>query len=78
MPRLPQLSAIELVKLLRKIDPLIEIRQGRGSHVFQLRRDIDGVAKLSTVAAHANKPLKIGTLKGILKDLEIDEGLIRI
>lgn len=42
MPRLPQLSATELLKQLLEIDPSIECRAGRGSHLYQLKRIVDG------------------------------------
>jgi predicted RNA binding protein YcfA (HicA-like mRNA interferase family) len=77
MPRLPQLSATELLKRLTEIDPSIECRSGRGSHLFQLKRVVGGAPRFSTVAAHGNEPLKLGTLKGILRDLGIDDRLLR-
>jgi len=77
MSRLPQISAQQLVKLLHKLDPSIETRSGRGSHLVQLKRVVNGKTLFTTIAGHGNMPLKEGTLKGILKDLQIDENILR-
>jgi len=43
----------------------------------QLKRVVNGKTLFTTIAGHGNMPLKEGTLKGILKDLQIDENILR-
>ena len=61
MGRLPQLSAIELIKILKKID-FIVIRQ-EGSHVFL--RHPDG--RTTIVPNHPSEDLDRGLLNKIIK-----------
>jgi len=78
MSRLPQMSAQQLIKVLYKIDSTIEARKGKdGSHVVQLKRVVKDTPLFTTIASHGNRPLKEGTLKGILEDLQIDEKILR-
>ncbi len=60
-----------------EIDPSIECRSGRGSHLFQLKRMVNGVPCFSTVAGHGNEPVRLGVLKATLRQLKIDESLFR-
>ena len=72
------MSAQQLIKLLYKIDPSIEARKSKGtSHVVQFKRVVNGIPLFSTISSHGNQPLKEGTLKGILKELQIDEMILR-
>jgi len=71
MPKLPVISAKELIKILRKIG--FEIVSQRGSHI-KLRREYRH--RIQTVIVPDHKVLKPGTLRnGILKaiDLSVDE-----
>ncbi len=71
MPKLPVISAKELIKILLKIG-FIKVSQS-GSHI-KLRRVKD--ARIQTVIVPNHKILKPGTLRnGILKaiDLSVDE-----
>jgi predicted RNA binding protein YcfA (HicA-like mRNA interferase family) len=71
MPKLPVISAKELIKILLKIG-FLKISQS-GSHI-KLRRVVG--AKTQTVIVPNHKILKPGTLRnGILKaiDLSVDE-----
>ena len=77
MPRLPQLSARELIKFLHKYDSSIECRPGKGSHLAQFVRVVNGQKKFATVSGHGNDPLDVGTLKAVLRDLGIDESILR-
>ncbi len=64
MPKLPRPSGKELVRFL--------VRQGfsvvriRGSHHYMARGDFH-----TTVPVHGNETMKIGTLRGILRDIEM-------
>ena len=64
MARLPRPSGKEMVRFLtRRGFKLIRIS---GSHHFL----DDGVHRTS-VPVHADRPLKIGTLRGILRDIDM-------
>lgn len=65
--KLPQISGLELIKILHK-EGFIVVRQ-KGSHVRLEKRTKDKLIKL-TVPLHDK--LKKGTLARIIKDAEID------
>ena len=78
MPRINPISGTDLVKLLLAYDSTIKVRKGAsGSHLVQMTRIIDGKPKNATIAFHGNKPLKLGTLKGILRKLGIPDSILR-
>lgn len=64
MPKAPRTTATKLISALRRIDFFID-RQ-RGSHV--ILRHADG--RKTVIPKHAGD-VPIGTLKGILRDIEI-------
>ena len=68
MSRLPQLSAIELIKILKKIG--FEVIRQEGSHVFL--RHIDG--RTTVIPNHPSEDLDRGLLNKIIKK---DIGLSR-
>ena len=65
MPKFPVLKAKELIKLLKK-QGFTEHRQ-KGSHLIMVNFQKN---KQITIPVH-NKPLKKGTLAGILRQAEI-------
>ena len=70
--KLPRPSGKELVRFLQRQG--FELRRVRGSHHFLERGD-----RRTTVPVHGNRPLKIGTLRSILRDIgqspaEFEEG----
>ena len=64
MPRLPRISGRELVDLL--VRQGFEVVRVRGSHHFLT----NGEARTS-VPVHASRMLKVGTLRGVLRDVDI-------
>lgn len=68
--KLPQISGIELIKILKKFG-FVVVRQ-RGSHIRLEKNTLTGTIKL-TVPNHQN--LKKGTLHNILKaaGLEVED-----
>ena len=64
MPKLPQISGRELVKVFIK-DGWYKVSQ-KGSHV-KLKKDFKPVGR-ATIIIPQHKVLKKGTLSGILKD----------
>lgn len=67
MSKIPSLSYIQIIKALQR-DGWTVVRQ-RGSHIRLQKHTRDEVLKI-TVPAH--RPVKIGTLAGILKDAHLD------
>lgn len=65
MARLPRPSGIALIRFLERRGFIV--RRIRGSHFF-LR---DGKQCTTCVPVHGNRPLAIGTLRSILRDVEI-------
>jgi predicted RNA binding protein YcfA (HicA-like mRNA interferase family) len=66
MPKLPQLTAIELVKILRKIG--FEVIRQQGSHMFLKHKD----GKTTVVQNHPGEKIDRGLLNKILKkDIQI-------
>jgi predicted RNA binding protein YcfA (HicA-like mRNA interferase family) len=70
MPRLPRITAAELLRALRR-DGWEELRR-RGSHAVLVHPTKPGIV---VVPIHAGKTLKPGTLASILEDagLTVDE-----
>ena len=64
MGKLPRISGSEMVKLLERIG--FEIVRIRGSHHFMERGD-----QRTTVPVHGARDLKIGTLRKILRDVDL-------
>ena len=67
MPKMPRISGKELVKILALFG-FVEIRQ-KGSHVVLKRKTEDG--EIGTVVP-MHKELAEGTIRGILKQSQID------
>ncbi len=66
MPKLRRLGGSDIVRILQKLG--FEIIRVRGSHHI-LRRTISGEIQTVNVPVHGNKPLPIGTLKRLYRDL---------
>ena len=64
MAKLPQLSGKELCKALEK-EGFVFVRQ-TGSHKIYQKRTAEATITIP-VPIHSNRPLKKGTLRGILK-----------
>lgn len=64
MAKLPRVTGKEMVRFLeRQGFALVRVR---GSHYFF---DRDGVH--TTVPVHGNEPLRVGTLRSILRDIDL-------
>ncbi|MCK5476837.1 MAG: type II toxin-antitoxin system HicA family toxin [Candidatus Aenigmarchaeota archaeon] len=68
MSKLQKLSGHKLIKIFSKLD-FISVRQ-KGSHVIRIKYTDDGKVGC-TIPLH--KELKIGTIKGILRQAKITE-----
>lgn len=66
MPKLPIVNARQLIKALEKLG-FYKHRQRGTSHLILAHSD----GRRTTVPMHSGKDLPKGTLKGILRDLEI-------
>ncbi|MBM3768366.1 MAG: addiction module toxin, HicA family [Acidobacteria bacterium] len=64
MPKLPRPSGAEMVRFLESQG--FTILRIRGSHHFMARGEV-----CTTVAVHGRETLKIGTLRGILRDIDL-------
>ena len=64
MPKLPEIKPIQIEKVLFKMG--FTSRFGKGSH--KVFKHIDG---RRTVIPMHNKPVRIGTLKAILRQIEL-------
>lgn len=64
MPKLPRPSGREMVRFLERRG--LRVVRIAGSHHF-----MDGAGKRTTVPVHANRSLKTGTLRGILRDVDM-------
>ncbi|MBI3247525.1 MAG: type II toxin-antitoxin system HicA family toxin [Deltaproteobacteria bacterium] len=64
MPKLPRPSGTEMLRFLEKQG--FQIVRIRGSHHILVRGDLR-----TNVPLHGNRPLKIGTLRGILRDIDL-------
>ena len=64
MGKLPRLSGKEMVRFLERQG--FVVRPVRGSHHFLERGD-----RRTSVPVHGNDPLKIGTVRAILRDINM-------
>ena len=64
MAKLPRPSGKEMVRFLERQG--YRVLRIRGSHHFLERGD-----RRTSVPVHGNAPLKIGTLRGILRDIDL-------
>jgi len=64
MARLPRPSGKEMLRFLQQRG--FTIVRIRGSHHF-----LEGQGHRTSVPVHGNRPLKIGTLRSILRDIEM-------
>ena len=62
MAKLPRISGKDMVRFLEQQG--FSVIRTRSSHHFMERK-----GKQTTVPVHGNRPLKIGTLRGILRDI---------
>jgi predicted RNA binding protein YcfA (HicA-like mRNA interferase family) len=65
--RLPRLTGREMVVFLKARG--FELLRIRGSHYF-----LEGNGKRTTVPVHGNRGLKTGTLRSILRDIDLSPG----
>ncbi|KKR61508.1 hypothetical protein A2643_02235 [Candidatus Nomurabacteria bacterium RIFCSPHIGHO2_01_FULL_39_220] len=65
MPKLPRISGKKIAKILFGLG--FEKFRQKGSHTFFVHKD----GRVTTIPVHGNKVIPIGTLKAILKDIEI-------
>ncbi len=65
MPKLPRVSGKKISKILVKLG--FEKFRQKGSHIFFVHKE----GRVTTISVHGNKMIPIGTLKAILKDIEI-------
>ena len=71
MPRLPAVSGKRLLRVLVRIGFLL-VRQA-GSHAFVEHSD----GRTATIPLHGNADLPIGTLRGILSDIDLSSDDLR-
>jgi predicted RNA binding protein YcfA (HicA-like mRNA interferase family) len=64
--KLPRISGKEMVRFLSKQG--FAVLRVRGSHHF-----LESNEKRTSVPVHGNNPLKIGTLRSILRDMEMSQ-----
>lgn len=64
MVKLPRVTGQEMVRFLQREG--FELLRVRGSHHFLAKAELR-----TTVPVHGNRPLKIGTLRGILRDIHM-------
>lgn len=64
MTKLPRLSGKQMVRFLQRRG--FRVVRVRGSHHFLERGD-----RRTSVPVHGNRPLKVGTLRSILRDLDL-------
>jgi len=64
MPKLPRLTGNELINHLKTLG--FEVARQRGSHHFLKKGSLN-----TTVPAHRSRNLKIGTLRKILRDVQL-------
>jgi predicted RNA binding protein YcfA (HicA-like mRNA interferase family) len=62
--KLPRVTGPEMVGFLKREG--FAVLRVRGSHHFLQRAELR-----TTVPAHGNRPLKIGTLRSILRDIQM-------
>ena len=66
MPKLPVIKDRQLIRTLKQFG-FFEHRQKGTSHLIMVHRD----GRRTSIPVHPGKDIPKGTLKGILKDLEI-------
>lgn len=66
MPKLPVSSGRDLVRALERIG--YEFLRQRGSHVTMINREL---GRTIPVPVHANRPLRPGTLRAIIRDADL-------
>lgn len=71
MPRLPVLSGKKLVRILERAG--FTFQRQNSSHVLMEHAD----GRITTVPVHGGKDLPKGTLRGILRDIEITSDQLR-
>lgn len=71
MPKLPVISGKELIRALEKFG-FVSVRQS-GSHVIMEHAD----GRVTTVPVHGKKGIPIGTLKAILRDVDVSPDNLR-
>jgi predicted RNA binding protein YcfA (HicA-like mRNA interferase family) len=64
MAKLPRVTGKEMMSLLLKQG--FELKRVRGSHHF-----LERALVRTTVPVHGSRPLKIGTLRSILRDIDM-------
>ena len=74
MNRLPRISGKETIQRLKRLG--FEVFDQSGSHVYLHKWDQEqnNWTQRVTVPVHGNKTLKLGTLKNILRQADIDAG----
>ncbi|MDO8435331.1 MAG: type II toxin-antitoxin system HicA family toxin [bacterium] len=72
MPRLPQVTARKLIRLLHHLG-FVEHQERGTSHLVFSHPD----GRRTLVARHGSKAIKKGTLAGILRDLNISSNEFR-
>lgn len=70
MGELPRPSGKEMVRFLRRLG--FEVARVSGSHHFLVRGGVK-----TSVPVHGNRTLKIGTLRGILRDVQMSPAEFR-
>ena len=72
MTRIPRISGKEAIQRLKKLG--FEVFDRSGSHVYLHKWDQEqnNWTQRVTVPVHGNKTLKLGTLKNILRQADID------
>lgn len=63
MPKLPRVTGREMVAFLERDG--FQVLRVRGSHHFLSKEELR-----TSVPVHGNRPLKIGTLRSILRDIQ--------
>lgn len=73
MPKLPRISGREMVRFLKREG--FTVTRARGSHHFMDRGDMR-----TCVPIHGNHDLKTGTLRSILRDIDmsVDNFVIKL
>ena len=64
MPRVPRLTGGEMVKCLQLLG--LTVVRIRGSHYF-----MDGPMGRTSVPVHGQQPMKIGTLRAVMRDVRL-------
>ena len=75
MPRLPVVTGPQLLQALQRVG--FEVVRQRGSHVQVRREEPDGTIVTFPVPVHVGKPIKRGTLSGILRKAGMDGEQLR-